>query len=87
MATYRFLRAFTPSPDEAIESEAASKALQGFLDQMDEREAKVLRLRFGFDDGECMTLKEIGAKIGLTRERVRQIQDDALRRLGALLDE
>ncbi|MEE9296864.1 MAG: sigma-70 family RNA polymerase sigma factor [Phycisphaerae bacterium] len=77
----------TPQPDEAIFSEAESKALQQFLDQIDEREAKVLRMRFGLDDGEGMTLKEIGAKIGLTRERVRQIQDDALQKLGELLND
>jgi len=76
----------TPRPDHAIFSDAESKALQRLLDEIDEREATILRLRFGLDDQEPMTLKDIGAKIGLTRERVRQIQDEALRRLEDLLE-
>ena len=76
----------TPRPDEAIFSEVESSTLQRLLDEIDEREAAILRLRFGLDDSEPMTLKDIGAKIGLTRERVRQIQDEALRKLEALLD-
>jgi RNA polymerase primary sigma factor len=55
------------------------------LDQIDTREATVLRMRFGLDDGEAMTLKDIGKKIGLTRERVRQIEADALKKLNALI--
>lgn len=76
----------TPQPDEAIFSELETNMLQGLLEQIDEREAKVLRMRFGLDEEEGMTLKEIGAAIGLTRERVRQIQDEALRKLGAMLN-
>lgn len=76
----------TPQPDEAIFSETEGRALQRLLDEIDEREATILRMRFGLDDGEAMTLKDIGAKIGLTRERVRQIQDEALRKLNALLE-
>ncbi len=75
-----------PQPDEAIFSESDTETLQGLLDQIDEREAKVLRMRFGLDADEGMTLKDIGAAIGLTRERVRQIQDEALRKLGAMLN-
>lgn len=77
----------TPSPDEAIFSETESRTLLRLLNEIDEREARVLRMRFGLADGESMTLKDIGAKIGLTRERVRQIQDQALRRLEALLEQ
>jgi RNA polymerase primary sigma factor len=51
------------------------------LDQMDLREAKVLRLRFGLDGEEPMTLKDIGVRLGLTRERVRQIEREALCKL------
>ena len=76
----------TPQPDEAMFSQTESHALARLLNEIDEREATVLRMRFGLDDGEGMTLKDIGAKIGLTRERVRQIQDEALRKLEALLN-
>jgi len=77
----------TPQPDEAIFTRAESAKLAQLLDEIDEREATILRMRFGLEDGEAMTLKDIGAKIGLTRERVRQIQDEALRKLGSRLEE
>ena len=77
----------TPAPEEALFSEAEAHTIQQLLDQIDEREAKILRLRFGLDDREPMTLKEIGEEIGLTRERVRQIEHEALAKLNALFNE
>ena len=77
----------TPAPEQALFSKAEADALQKLLDQIDEREATVLRLRFGLDRREPMTLKQIGEHIGLTRERVRQIEREALKKLNALFDQ
>jgi RNA polymerase primary sigma factor len=55
--------------------------LENVLNELTPREARVLRLRFGLDDGNEYTLEEVGQKFGLTRERIRQIEGSALRRL------
>ncbi len=70
------------SPDiELLENDVMSK-VQEMLENLDEREKTVLRMRFGLDNTEPHTLKEIGEALGFTRERVRQIETEALRRLG-----
>jgi len=51
------------------------------LSTLSPREARILRLRYGLDNGRAYTLEEVGRKFGLTRERIRQIQGRALRRL------
>src|SRR5207248_7588608 len=69
------------APDvEMAHTDDLSRVMQ-LLEQMDEREAAVLRMRFGLDDEEPKTLKEIGERLGLTRERVRQIESGALQKL------
>ncbi len=73
----------TPEEDLGTNEELA-KALQ-LLDEIDEREAQVLRLRFGLNGAEPLTLKQIGKELGLTRERVRQLQKSALAQLNELL--
>src|SRR3954464_6213339 len=75
----------TKTPDmEMVEADDLSHVLD-LLDKMDKREATVLRMRFGLDDEEPKTLKEIGECLGLTRERVRQIESEALAKLSESL--
>mgnify|MGYP003868737477 CR=1 FL=1 len=68
-------------PEDELLDHDNLKHVKQMLDEMDPREATILRMRFGLDDAEPKTLKEIGETLGLTRERVRQIESDALRRL------
>lgn len=69
------------APDtEMVESDDLTHVM-ALLDKMDKREATVLRMRFGLDEDEPKTLKEIGESLGLTRERVRQIESEALAKL------
>lgn len=66
--------------DELINTDNLTQVAR-LLDEMDPREATILKMRFGIDSTEPQTLKEIGEALGLTRERVRQIESEALRRL------
>lgn len=67
--------------DDIMEHDDDLKNLEGLLDDIDQRAATILKLRYGLDGEEPLTLKEIGEKIGLTRERVRQIEHETLKRL------
>lgn len=68
-------------PDESIAQSEEFQTILKLLDAIDERDARVLKLRFGLEGQEPLTLKQIGKEVGLTRERVRQIEVDALRKL------
>ncbi len=70
-----------PAPAEAASHTLLKEQLDDVLDTLTDREAKVLRLRFGLDDGHPRTLEEVGKEFDVTRERIRQIEAKALRKL------
>lgn len=69
------------TPYEQLEEKTVTDMLHDLVDTLDEREITILRYRFGLDGGEEKTLEEVGQKFGVTRERIRQIQNIALRKL------
>ena len=71
----------TPSPIQSAYSKLLKEKVEEVLDTLPPRESRILRLRFGLEDGKNYTLEEVGEKFGLTRERIRQIEGKALRRL------
>ena len=70
-----------PAPSEAASYALLKEQLMEVLNTLTEREEKVLRLRFGLDDGRARTLEEVGKEFNVTRERIRQIEAKALRKL------
>jgi RNA polymerase primary sigma factor len=70
-----------PAPSDAAAFTLLKEQLVGVLKTLTDREAKVLRLRFGLDDGRARTLEEVGKEFNVTRERIRQIEAKALRKL------
>src|SRR5450759_1983761 len=71
----------TPTPIQSAYSKLLKEKVEEVLDTLPPRESRILRLRFGLEDGKNYTLEEVGEKFGLTRERIRQIESKALRRL------
>ncbi|MFN4293495.1 MAG: sigma-70 family RNA polymerase sigma factor [Thermoflexales bacterium] len=71
----------TPSPAQTVYEELLKTKIEEVLSTLTPREQRILRLRFGLVNGKCYTLEEVGQKFGLTRERIRQIEARALRRL------
>ncbi len=74
------------SPYEDLEDKTVTDMLQEMVKTLDPREATILRYRFGLDGGNEKTLEEVGQKFGVTRERVRQIQNIALKRLRKMIE-
>jgi len=71
----------TPAPDETASQNLLREQLDSILEMLPPREARILQLRYGLVDGQVLTLNEVGRKMGVTRERVRQIEAQALNRL------
>jgi RNA polymerase primary sigma factor len=77
----RFINEEAAEPEQDVEMRLLAEAVSGALDTLEARDAKVLRLYFGLDAEREHTLEEIGNMLGVTRERIRQLRDRALRRL------
>jgi RNA polymerase primary sigma factor len=77
----------TPPPDQGLLDASLAEDIAELLSQISDRQAKILRLRFGLDGKEPLTLKDIGQRVGLTRERVRQLLHEALANLYAYLND
>jgi len=75
------------TPEDCIFKDDELGTIRRLLDAIDEREARILRLRFGLDGQEPLTLKQIATEIGISRERVRQIADEALGKLNAQVND
>ncbi|PTY37353.1 RNA polymerase sigma factor RpoS [Saccharospirillum sp. MSK14-1] len=73
-------------PSETLQEENMSSSIDGWLDELSEKQREVVARRFGLRGYETSTLEEVGREIGLTRERVRQIQVEALRRLRDIME-
>jgi RNA polymerase primary sigma factor len=71
----------TPTPFQSTYSKLLREKIEDVLETLPCRESRILRLRFGLENGHTYTLEEVGQKFGLTRERIRQIEGKALRRL------
>ena len=72
---------FSPTPLQSVYQSMLKEKLVEVLSTLSPREARIIQMRFGLDDGNSYTLEEVGQKFGLTRERIRQIEGKALRRL------
>jgi RNA polymerase primary sigma factor len=68
-------------PDETVTNNLLRESLHEALNELPPREVRILQLRYGLLDGQAYTLEQVGRKMGVTRERVRQIESQALNRL------
>jgi RNA polymerase primary sigma factor len=72
------------SPEEEFIQKDMVEKVMGLLEKLDPREVKILKKRFGLGGAQDYTLKQVGEEFGLTRERIRQIEKNAIRKLGRL---
>jgi len=75
-----------PDPSQLLQDEDLNEKLEFWLSQLNDKQRVVVERRFGLNGQERATLEQVGNEIGVTRERVRQIQIDALRRLRKILE-
>lgn len=75
------------SPFEDLDTKMQSMDIQSVVNQLEPREAEIIKLRFGLDGSKAMTLEEVGEKFQVTRERIRQLQNDSIRKMRNLLTE
>jgi len=75
------------SDNDAIMQMETEQQLQQLMGELSERETSIIRFRYGLDDGKAHTLEETGREFGLTRERIRQIEKDVMKRMRALAEE
>ncbi|MEM7164718.1 MAG: RNA polymerase sigma factor RpoD/SigA [Planctomycetota bacterium] len=73
------------TPHQVLSNNLEAETVEGLLGLLEDRDARILRMRYGLDTGDPMTLKEIGERVSLSRERVRQIENEALRKLHTIL--
>lgn len=73
--------AHAPQPQEALVRQELEHTMDTLLGMLDDRQRQVLRLRFGMEDGKCYSLEQIGAQIGVSKERTRQIEKQAMTKL------
>jgi RNA polymerase primary sigma factor len=71
----------TDAPADAAARAMLNEAVEEAMEELNDRERKVVRMRFGLDDGEMRTLEEVGREFGVTRERIRQIESKTLAKL------
>ena len=74
------------NPYEELEEKTVNKMLRQLMDTLSNREAEILKFRFGLGGGDIKTLEEVGKKFEVTRERVRQVQNIALGRMRRMIE-
>jgi RNA polymerase primary sigma factor len=75
------------APFDRVIQETDSRLVREVMATLTERESEILKLRFGLEDGDGRTLEEVGEHFGVTRERIRQIQEQALRKLRSKMEQ